>query len=77
MIMVDKSLIQKHGKKISPKIGDLVKIMRGDFTGREGKIVAVNRKTGYVYIDSIVRKNARGKENNVPIHHSKIKLINR
>ena len=77
MIMVDESLIQKYGKKISPKIGDLVKIMRGDFKGKEGKIVTVNRKTGYVYIDSIVRKNARGKENNVPIHHSKIKLINR
>ena len=76
-IMVDKSLIQKYGKKVSPKQGDRVKVMRGDFKGKEGKVIAVDRKRGYLYIDTILRKDARGKETHIGVHHSNVKLMNR
>lgn len=72
---VDKSLRSKLNiKKSSIQIskGDTVKVMSGSKKGTTGKITRVNLRTGRVYLDSLVKKNARGKEFNVGINASNV-----
>ncbi|MEM1971646.1 MAG: 50S ribosomal protein L24 [Candidatus Anstonellales archaeon] len=76
-VPVDKALVDKFGKTTRVRIGDVVRIMRGDFAKKEGKVVELNTKRGTVHIEGVVRKNASGKEVYVPIHASKIMLIKR
>jgi len=54
------------------RTGDKVLIMRGEFTGFEGKIVKVDRKRLRVYVEKVVRKKTDGSEVLVPIHPSKV-----
>jgi large subunit ribosomal protein L24 len=57
------------------KTGDLVKIMRGQFRDTEGKVVRVDYKDVQVFLDSATVTKADGKEVNIPIHPSNIKLV--
>lgn len=51
---LSKELKEKHGKRsIQPKKGDKVKIMRGQFKGKEGKIEKIDLKAGKVFITGI------------------------
>ncbi|MCL5418371.1 MAG: 50S ribosomal protein L24 [Candidatus Marsarchaeota archaeon] len=52
--------------------GDSVKVVSGGHSGSEGKVTAVNLRKGFVYIDSIKRKNAKGKEISMPVHVSNV-----
>ncbi|MEM4662584.1 MAG: 50S ribosomal protein L24 [Candidatus Diapherotrites archaeon] len=52
--------------------GDVVKIMRGSFKGKSGKVTKVDLRKGVVYIEKIVRKKANGTEIPVPIRASKL-----
>lgn len=75
---VDKALRAKLGvKRSSIRIakGDTVKVMSGASRGKTGKVTRVDLKSGKVYIDSIAKKNARGKEYNIPISPSNVYLI--
>jgi large subunit ribosomal protein L24 len=49
--------------------------MRGDFKGKEGKVVKVSYKKVRIYVEGITRKNSRGQEKLVPIHPSKVMII--
>lgn len=52
--------------------GDTVKIVRGSFKGKSGKVSKVNVRKGFVYIEKIVRKKANGAEVQVPINASNL-----
>jgi len=52
--------------------GDEVKIMRGEFQGKTGKISEVDLKRLKVYIEGIKRKKVSGEEVSVPIHPSNL-----
>ncbi len=52
--------------------GDTVKVMAGSFKGKNGKVNLVNMKKGVLYIDGISRKNAKGKELQIPIRISNV-----
>lgn len=52
--------------------GDSVKVVKGGNKGKEGKVTGVNLRRGLVYIDSIKRKNAKGKESDIPVHVSNV-----
>ncbi len=72
---VDKSLKTKLSlKKRTVQIvkGDTVKVMAGSKRGTTGKVMNVNLKTGRIFIDSLMKKNARGKEFNVPVSSSSV-----
>lgn len=67
------SLKSKYGiKNIPLKVGDRVRIVRGDTIGAEGKIINVNRKKFRIYIEGINRKKQDGQNVNIPIHHSNV-----
>jgi large subunit ribosomal protein L24 len=55
--------------------GDEVKVMRGEFKGKTGKVVKVDLKHLKVYIDGITRKKSTGEEVRVPIHPSNLMII--
>jgi large subunit ribosomal protein L24 len=72
---VDKQLreklkIKKRTVQISK--GDTVKIIKGVKKGAVGKVVKVDLKKVKVFIDSATRKNAKGKESNIPINISNV-----
>ncbi len=66
--------------------GDVVRVMRGDDAGKEGKVIKVHHKTGRVTIEgiNIVKKHRRARsaeeqsaiiEMAAPIHASNVMLI--
>ncbi|MGC8496177.1 MAG: 50S ribosomal protein L24 [Candidatus Micrarchaeia archaeon] len=72
---VDKSLRQKLKLKkrtLQVSKGDTVKVVSGGNKGKSGKVTAVNLRKGFVYIDTLKKKNARGKEYSVPVHVSNV-----
>ncbi len=66
----EKLKIKKRTVQISK--GDTVKIIKGVKKGVTGKVVKVDLKKVKVFIDSATRKNAKGKESNIPINISNV-----
>ncbi len=67
---IDKAARQKLGiskKRAQVRKGDTVKVTAGGSKGRSGKVTSVDLRSGKITIDSVTRKNARGKEYGVPI----------
>jgi len=72
---IDKTLKKKLNlKKSSVQIskGDTVKVMAGSKKGTTGKIIKVDLRSGRVSIDSLTKKNSRGKEFNVSVSASNV-----
>jgi large subunit ribosomal protein L24 len=72
---IDKALRSKlkiSARSVQISKGDTVKVMSGAKRGTSGKVTAVNMRTGRVAIDSLSRKNARGKESPRSVHVSSI-----
>ncbi|MCS7122488.1 MAG: 50S ribosomal protein L24 [Candidatus Micrarchaeota archaeon] len=76
-VHVDRSIRKDVGRTTRVRLGDVVRVMRGDYAGKEGKVIGLDTKTGRVYIEGISRKNASGKERSIGIHASKLMLISR
>ncbi len=73
---LSKDLREKYKRRsVSIRVGDKVKIMRGKYKGLIGAIVKVNRKKEQVFVENVKRKKADGKEVFVPIHPSKLLVI--
>lgn len=67
---IDKALKKKLNLKVRTvqiAKGDTVKIMAGAKRGTTGKVTSVSMRKGKITLDSLVRKNSRGKELPVPI----------
>jgi large subunit ribosomal protein L24 len=74
-VHVDKALRAKlklNKRTVQIAKGDTVKIMAGSKRGNTGKVTGVSLRKGSITIDSLVRKNARGKELQVPIRISNV-----
>lgn len=56
------------------RTGDTVKVMRGEYSGYEGKVLAVKPKEGRIAIEGLTRKKADGTEVPVWIHASKVMI---
>lgn len=63
----------KYGLRSLPvRKGDTVRVMRGDFSGIEGKVIRVDRERARVFVEGITRESVSGEAKNVPIHASKV-----
>ncbi|MCS7142953.1 MAG: 50S ribosomal protein L24 [Aigarchaeota archaeon] len=62
-------------RSLPARVGDTVKVMRGEYRGVEGKIIRVDRSRGFVYIEGLTRKKADGTNVNVPVHASNTMLM--
>lgn len=68
-------LKEKYGvKRLAVRKGDKVKVMRGEFTGVEGKVVKVDLRKMRIYIEGVTRQRMDGTPVMVPIHPSKVMI---
>jgi large subunit ribosomal protein L24 len=64
-------LRKEKGTRSAPlRKGDIVKVVRGSFKGKEGKIKRINREKGKIFIEGIIRKKSDGTEFEVAIDPS-------
>ncbi|KAJ3147058.1 60S ribosomal protein L26A [Geranomyces variabilis] len=70
---LEKELREKHNCRSMPiRKDDEVKIVRGTYNGREGKVVTVYRKKWCIYIEKVTRDKVNGASTMIPIHPSKV-----
>ncbi|MCS7102975.1 MAG: 50S ribosomal protein L24 [Candidatus Korarchaeum sp.] len=70
---LSEELRSKYGIRSLPvRKGDRVKVVRGDYKGTEGEVIAVDRKRYRIAIKGVVRKRADGTEVPFPINPSKV-----
>lgn len=72
---LSKELRKKHNKRsITVKKGDMVKIMKGKFKGKKGKVIEVKMKYGKIMIDGINTKKQDGSKANIPMKASNLQI---
>ncbi len=72
---LSKELRKKYGKRSFPiRKGDEVKIMRGEFKGKKGKVNMVDKKNLKVSVEGIQRKKKDGGKVNVHFDASKLQI---
>ena len=54
--------------------GDKVKVLRGSYKGKEGKVVEVYRKKWVIHIEGITRDKVNGSNAKVGIDASKVEI---
>ena len=73
---LDKSLREKYKmRNIEVRKGDEVKVMRGKFKGKQGKVGSVDVKNTRLQIDGIQRSKAGGEKLITWFHPSNVKII--
>ena len=61
-------------RSIPVRKGDTVKIMRGTYKGRTGKVQSVYRRRWCIYIEKLVKEKVNGQQANLPIHPSNVEI---
>ncbi len=73
---LSRELREKYGiRRLPVRKGDVVRIMRGDWKGHEGKVVRVDLKKVRIYVEGVQRKKADQTPVYYPIHPSKVMII--
>ena len=66
-------LREKYRKRsLRPRVGDSVRIVRGEFKDIEGKVTKVDPKAGLVNVDGVTREKLKGGNAPVPIPSSNL-----
>ncbi|MCX6746847.1 MAG: 50S ribosomal protein L24 [Candidatus Pacearchaeota archaeon] len=75
-VNLSKELRKKYGKRNVPiRKGDNVKIMKGKFKKKQGKIIEVDVKNSKVIIEGVQVKKQDGSKANVKMHPSNLQII--
>jgi len=70
---LSKDLIKTYKKRSMPlRKGDNIKVARGTFKGKQGRISTVNTKKTIVYIEGIQKTRKDGTKVNMPFHPSNL-----
>ncbi len=73
--MLSPELREKHGiKSISPRVGDTVKVLRGDHKGKEGKVAKVDLNKMVITVDGVSVTKADGTEVPRPVQPSNVMI---
>ncbi len=73
---LSKDLREDLGRRTLPvKVGDKVRVLRGDFRDHEGKVEIVNYKKYTVTVDGVTLNKADGTTIYLPIHPSNLMII--
>ena len=74
--MLSPELVEKYGvKRLPVRVGDVVRIMRGNFAGHEGKVVEVDLDRVRIHVEGVQIKKADGTPVYYPIHPSKVMIV--
>jgi large subunit ribosomal protein L24 len=75
-VNLSKDLRKKHERRNIPiRKGDLVKIMRGKFKGKNGKVLEVKIKKSMVSVEGIQKKKADASMVNIFLSPSNLQII--
>jgi large subunit ribosomal protein L24 len=70
-------LRERHGKRsVRPRVGDTVRIVRGEYKGIEGKITQVDSHEGVVMVEGVTHEKIKGGTSPVPINSSNVVVTN-
>ncbi|MDA1196524.1 MAG: 50S ribosomal protein L24 [Nanoarchaeota archaeon] len=73
---LSKVLREKYGKRTAGlRVGDKVKVVRGEYSKREEKVANVDLKKGRIQIDGIERTKKDGSKVAIPINPSNVIII--
>lgn len=74
-VHLSKALREKYGQRAARvRVGDTVKIMRGDYAGKEGKVNKISLVHCLLYVDGIERIKKEGSKVFVPLKPSAIMI---
>ncbi|KIJ25133.1 hypothetical protein M422DRAFT_77134 [Sphaerobolus stellatus SS14] len=65
-----------NARSIPVRKDDEVRIVRGKYAGREGKVVQVYRKKWVIHVDRVQRDKSNGSTAPIGIHPSKVVITN-
>jgi len=69
------SLKASHKTNSIPvRVGDAVRVMRGDRKGFEGKVTRVDRKEYRLFVEGLTREKVDGSTIQIPLHPSKVMI---
>lgn len=75
-VHLSKELRAKMKKRaVAIKRGDKVRIMRGKYAGKEGKIMLVNLTRAKVFVEGVTYRKMKGKEIPFPLEPSNLLLM--
>jgi large subunit ribosomal protein L24 len=75
-VNLSKELRKKYKRRNIPlRKGDTVKIMKGKFKKKQGKVIGVDIKNSKIKIEGIMVKKQDGSKVNVKIHPSNLQII--
>jgi large subunit ribosomal protein L24 len=75
-VHLSSELREKYGRRSLPvRVGDTVKVLRGEYRGVTAKVVEVDRERQYVYLENVTRKRVDGTEVRVPVHISNVMIV--
>jgi len=75
-VNLSKDLRKKHGKRNIPVVkGDKVRILRGKFKKKQGKVIKVRLKYKQVLVENIQVKKLDGSKVDVPLRPSNLQII--
>ncbi|ASJ02233.1 50S ribosomal protein L24 [Thermococcus profundus] len=73
---LSRELREKYGVRNLPvREGDKVKIVRGDFRGKEGKVMEVDLKRYRIHVEGVTQTKVDGTEVFYPIHPSNVIIV--
>src|SRR5690348_7446041 len=68
-------LLKYNRRSVTLVKGDEVKVLRGDFAGKTGKVIGVDASARRVTVDGVVNKKADGTEVARAIHASNLLIV--
>lgn len=72
---LSKELREKHNTRATTlRVGDKVKVLRGQYKGRENKVERVELKTERVFVTSIDRPKKDGSKSMIPLRASNLMI---
>ena len=75
-VNLSKDLRKKHGRRnIEVRKGDVVKIMKGKFKKKQGRVLEVKTKRQKIYIEGMQVKKMEGSKVNVPFRAPNLQII--
>ncbi|MBU2104880.1 MAG: 50S ribosomal protein L24 [Nanoarchaeota archaeon] len=75
-VNLSKELRKKYGKRNIPvRKGDTIKIMRGKYKKKQGKVIEVKTKLEKIYVEGIQVKKTDGSKANIPLRTSNLQIV--
>jgi large subunit ribosomal protein L24 len=70
-------LRERHGRRSArPRVGDTVRIVKGEYKDIEGKITSVDSHAGMVMVEGVTHEKTKGGTSPVPISSSNVIITN-